>query len=114
MPGRSDIQERVDSGFNSNGSGPRSDPFYFLVLLPQPAASYIGYGYGAGRNISFHPVPEIENSIIINGQMTFNQIEKITGLDSAEIIKALGLPAETPADKTLGQLKNISFTYSTR
>jgi len=50
--------------------------FIFWSFYPRPAASYIGYGYGAGRNISFHPVPEIENSIIINGQMTFNQIEK--------------------------------------
>lgn len=76
-------------------------------FFPRPAAFYVGYGYRSGRIVSSHPVSENEGDIIINGQVTFHQLEKITGLDSARIIKALGLPPETPRDETLGQLRKI-------
>lgn len=79
----------------------------FWSSYPRPSASYIGHGYGAGRNINFQPGLESEDEIIIDGLMTFNQIEKISGIPSSDIIKALGLPAEISREEPLGQLRKI-------
>jgi len=78
----------------------------FWSFYARPRATYAGYhyGYDAGRNASFQPEPDYKDNSIINGQMTFHHIENISGIPAADIIKALGLPADISQDEHLGRL----------
>ncbi len=45
------------------------------------------------------------SGILITGQMTLNEVEKLTGISTAEILKSLGLPANTSKKEALGRLR---------
>ena len=41
----------------------------------------------------------------INGRMTLSEVEKTTRVPATDILSALGLPLNLPADETLGRLR---------
>jgi len=45
------------------------------------------------------------SGILITGQMTLNEVEELTGISAAEILKSLGLPANTSKKEALGRLR---------
>jgi len=48
---------------------------------------------------------EETSGILITGQMTLNEVEELTGISAAEILKSLGLPANTSKKEALGRLR---------
>jgi len=48
---------------------------------------------------------EDTSGILITGQMTLNEVEELTGISTAEILKSLGLPANTSKKEALGRLR---------
>ncbi len=48
---------------------------------------------------------EDTSGILITGQMTLNEVEGLTGISAAEILKSLGLPANTSKKEALGRLR---------
>ena len=48
---------------------------------------------------------EDTSGILITGQMTLNEIEELTGISAAEILKSMGLPANTSKKEALGRLR---------
>jgi len=43
--------------------------------------------------------------ILITGQMTLNEVEEFTGISAAEILKSMGLPANTSKREAIGRLR---------
>jgi hypothetical protein len=41
----------------------------------------------------------------INGSMTFEEVERLTGISSSVILKELGLPNDTPINERLGRMR---------
>jgi hypothetical protein len=48
---------------------------------------------------------EETSGILITGQMTLNEVEELTGISAAEILKSLGLPANASKKEALGRLR---------
>ena len=92
--------------------------FLFWLFYPKAPGAYDDHGVEAGqgaqaRALEEHSPSEQENysigegseAIVITGQMTLQDVEKATGVDSHKIIMALGLPSNVPRDEHLGQLR---------
>ena len=54
---------------------------------------------------------EHETGILITGQMTLLELEKITGIPKSTILREMGLPTNIPSSESLGRLKRrYNFT----
>jgi hypothetical protein len=45
--------------------------------------------------------------VVITGQMTLRELERVTGVPAAGIAAKLGLPSDVPRDETIGRLRRI-------
>lgn len=92
--------------------------FLFWLFYPKIPGAYDDYGAKAGRGARVRAVEEHTYSepeeyrigegseaIAITGQMTLQDVENATGIDSHEIISALALPSNIPRDEHLGWLR---------
>lgn len=97
----------------------------FWVWTPKYAESYSEFGRGQGQGMltsagAFpHADPlqqegEREGGLVLTGQMTLQDIEKITGLPAERIIESMHWSPKTRTDITLGWLKReIGFDMIT-
>jgi len=92
--------------------------FLFWLFYPKTPGAYEDYGVRAGRGAQAEALeeqtfPEQEKyligegseAIVITGQMTLQDVENATGIDSHKIITALGLPPNVARDEHLGGLR---------
>ncbi|MFC2165915.1 DUF4405 domain-containing protein [Acidobacteriota bacterium] len=82
----------------------------FWLFTPKYSQKYAEYGARSGR-VSDRPfvleelMDRDRGVLTLTGQMTLEEMEKITGIPPKAIIDELGLPSKTPRDETLGQLR---------
>jgi len=79
--------------------------FLFWAFFPKQTGAYEDYGVRAGRKAKAEAFQEDPSSILIHGQMTLRDVERVTGVPGGEIARAVGLPAGISLDETLGQLR---------
>jgi hypothetical protein len=98
--------------------------FLFWAFYPKAPGAYEGYGVRAGRRakaVAFEKsqyrqeerisIGEGKDKIVITGQMTLLDLEKVTGIPAREIADELALPSKVSLNETLGQLrKRYPFT----
>ncbi len=64
-----------------------------------------------GKKLTRGSRPEDRSGVLIHGQMTLYDLEKVTGIPARRIAEELRLPAGAPLDEYLGRLrKRYSFT----
>jgi len=82
----------------------------FWIFTPKYSQKYADYGSRSGRS-SIQPslleeTADLDSaSVAITGKMTIQEVEKMTGVPSAEIIAAMGMPPSVSREETLGQLR---------
>jgi hypothetical protein len=99
----------------------------FWVWTPKYAESYSEFGRGQGKGM-LNPAgalphsdslqqageSEREGGLVLTGQMTLQDIEKITGISAERIIESMHWSSQTRTDITLGWLKRqIGFDMIT-
>jgi len=98
--------------------------FLFWAFYPKAPGAYEDYGVRAGskpkavafeksqyRQVEKISIGEGKDDIVITSQMTFLDLEKVTGIPAKEIADELGLPSQVSLNETLRQLrKRYPFT----
>ena len=93
--------------------------FFFWIIFPKLPGAYEDYGTRARSKAKQHqlieegyPDPEEivfyeegEKKIIITGQTTLRELEKVTGIPAKEIAIQLGVTSKVSPDETLGRLR---------
>jgi len=77
--------------------------FAIWLFYPKEPGAYEGYGLGRGRNDSAF-ITDSQDHITVTGQVTLQDLEKITGIPPQRITEALGLPGKISAKETIGRL----------
>jgi len=82
----------------------------FWIFTPKYSLKYADYGIRSGRSSVQPSLLEEQadpdsTAVTITGKMTIAEVEKMTGVPSAEIIEAMGMPSSVSRDETLGQLR---------
>ena len=66
------------------------------AALPPGGAPHRGHGAGAGEG----------EGPAIDGSMTLAEVERLTGVPAAVVLRELGLPEDLPRDENLGRLRH--------
>lgn len=78
--------------------------FAIWLFYPKEPGAYEGYGIGRGKNDSAF-ITDNEDYVVVTGQVTFQDLEKATGIPSQRMIEALGLPGNTSTKDSIGRLR---------
>lgn len=78
--------------------------FAIWLFYPKEPGAYEGYGIGRGKNDSAF-MADNQDYITVTGQVTFEDLEKVIGIPSQNIIEALGLPGNVSTKETIGRLR---------
>jgi hypothetical protein len=93
---------RRASTVEETGPGPER-----RVPPPEPAANPAAAG-GEPRDQAVRGLAEAGTAeVVITGRMTLREIERATGVPSADIAAGLGLPLDVSRDETVGRLRRI-------
>ena len=105
-------------------------PAVFWLVAPKNDPAYAEFGTGHGRGGAWAhehdrimPEPpaaepghedravagrmEASAEVVITGQMTLRELERVTGVPAADIAAKLGLPSDVARDETLGRLRRV-------
>jgi len=85
-----EVERTGEPPYRMRGTGAAWDTAWRVDPAPSPAPS-------APRDSANGPA--------IDGSMTLADIERLTGVPAAVILRELGLPADVPADERLGRLR---------
>lgn len=78
--------------------------FTLWLFYPKEPGAYEGYGIGRGKNDSAF-LADNQDYITVTGQVTFQDLEEVTGIPSQKMIEALGLPGSVSTKDTIGRLR---------
>jgi hypothetical protein len=78
--------------------------FAIWLFYPKEPGAYEGYGLGRGKNDTAF-LTDNQDYITVTGQVTFQDLEKVTGIPAQRIIEALGLSGKVSPKETIGRLR---------
>jgi multisubunit Na+/H+ antiporter MnhB subunit len=92
--------------------------FFFWIFYPKEPGAYEQYGGGRGRQAADHslhesssgeaetyPGEQDQGTLTVTGQMTLQELEKLSGVPASRIVESLGLPSTISEKETIGRLR---------
>jgi hypothetical protein len=91
---------------------------FFWIFYPKEPGVYEQYGGGMGRQTTNHVLHESisgkaetyleeqdQGTLTVTGQMSLEELEKLSGISVLRIVESLGLPSSVSGKETLGRLR---------